>query len=140
MGKKAAKPTEKKKINPRQLAINALATLLLDSDHQEFDGRYTTLVAELKTAVHSKWAPARVKAKVLKPMQDALGSKGMTPETILEALYTSPDAMDILNNLQKSYLSQEKEVEKVQVTAEEPATVAVYTAPSLSGSTDNLQS
>lgn len=137
MGKKATKLTEKKKINPRQLAINALATLLLDSDHQEFDGRYTTLVAELKSAVHAKWAPARVKAKVLKPMQDALGSKGMTPETILEALYTSRDAMDILNNLQKSYI---KEVKESQVVAEEPATVAVYTAPNRSESTENMQS
>jgi non-homologous end joining protein Ku len=97
---------------------------LLDCDHQQFDERYADLVNELKMAVQAKWAPARVKAKVLKPMQDALGSKGMTPETILEALYTSPDAMSILNNLRKSYEEQEQKTKDEE--PEKPVQTSTY--------------
>lgn len=144
---KATETVEKKKLNPRQVAVNALASLMLDCDHKQFNARYSELVEDLRAAVQAKWAPARVKAKVLRPMQEALGSKGMTPETILEAIYTNADAMGILMNLREDYLEQEKKAQAAEVdpapaaapAVESPIEVYISRAAG-SAVTDNVQS
>jgi len=98
---------KKKVVDHRQRLISSMTSLC--AGQNAFDPE--AILAEVRQEAFLQWTASRIEQVLLKPLKAVVDSGHLTGASLLDALYTNPEALQLLNNLHKAWKRDEEGIE-----------------------------